>query len=169
MSELDSIRTSVESVGNALDAARNLVLAAMNEAQDKAQQLAGLGLEGVTRTVMAAQSSLEAAASSLGGAHDAQNGAITALGEITNPTRVSETVQQLGTVIGQLDQTGSGVEAATASAQEAYTYAQQAEVDSVTAATGAVFDGLGAVRQAIQDAKGKAEGHRQRIEAVARK
>ncbi len=57
MSELDEIKTAAEAARGATDAARNAVLAAMNEAQGKAQQVAALGLEGVAATVQAAQSS----------------------------------------------------------------------------------------------------------------
>ncbi|MGH3734951.1 MAG: hypothetical protein ACRDT6_04930, partial [Micromonosporaceae bacterium] len=71
------------------------------------------------------------------------------------------------TVVGQLDQAASGVETATGSIHQAYNYAQQAEVNSVTAVVGAVFDGIGGAKQSIENATGKTEAYRQQIEAVA--
>ncbi|MGH3737656.1 MAG: hypothetical protein ACRDT6_18900, partial [Micromonosporaceae bacterium] len=136
MTELDTIKAAAGAAGNAIDAAKGQVLAALAVAQEKTQQLAGLGLEGVARTVMAAQSALEAAPS-LGSAHDAGNGAVSTLAETTDPSRIGETVQRLATVVGQLDQAASGVETATGSIHQAYNYAQQAEVNSVTAVVGA--------------------------------
>ncbi|MGH3738349.1 MAG: hypothetical protein ACRDT6_22495 [Micromonosporaceae bacterium] len=167
MPVLDEIKSKAVTVRNAIDGTRSAVLAAMQEAQDKADQVAALGLEGVAHTVMAAHSSLESAASALGGAHTAAENAVNTLGQITNPARISETVEQLGTASSQFDQATSGVEAASASAHEAYNNGQQAEINSVTAVTGAVFDELSTARQSIQDAKAACEAYRGQIEAVA--
>ncbi|MGH3715461.1 MAG: hypothetical protein ACRDT4_18660 [Micromonosporaceae bacterium] len=167
MPVLDEIKSKAETARNAIDGTRSVVLAAMQEAQDKANQVAALGLEGVAHTMMAARSSLESAASALGGAHEAAGNAVNTLGQITNPARISETVEHLGTAAGQFDQATSSVETAAASAHEAYNYAQQAEINSVTAVTGAVFDQLSTARQAIQDAKAASEAYRGQIEAVA--
>lgn len=132
MAVLDEIKASAEAARNAIDAARSQVKAAISEASDKAQQVASLGLEGVAVTVQAAQRSLEAAASGLCGAHDAADGAVNALAAINAKTGAKDSAQRLGPVVAQLGQASSGVATAHGSVQEAYTYSQQAEIDSLT-------------------------------------
>lgn len=70
-------------------------------------------------------------------------------------------------MIGQFEPVGSGIETATNSVQQAYTYSQQAEIDSLTGVIGAVFDNLGGARQALDDCRTKSEAYRQLVEGVS--
>lgn len=130
------------------------------------QQAAGLGLEGVAATVQAAHNSLEAVAASLNGGYNATDNAASTLGTITDQTRRSDATERLAAIAGHLDQAGNAVTAANGSAHEAYNYPQQAEIDSLTATLGGVFDGLGGARQGIEDAKTKTEAYRQHVESL---
>jgi hypothetical protein len=166
MSALDDTRSAVDAARSAIASAVHATNAALNVAYEKMQRAAALGLDGVAATLQAAHTSLEQAASSLNGAYSATDSAASTLATITDQTRRSDAIERVGIVSDQLDQATGVVSTSTASTHEAHNYSQQAEIDSLTATVGSLFDALGSAHQAVQDAEAKAAAYRQHVESL---
>ncbi|MGH3715067.1 MAG: hypothetical protein ACRDT4_16625 [Micromonosporaceae bacterium] len=162
---VDDIKASADAARQAIQSALTSAQAAMSEANDLAQDAAARGWEGVARTVMAAQSALEAVASSLGSAHDASDGAARGAVEITSQLAPKDIADRAAGVIAQHDQAVSGIDAANGSIGEAYQYAQQVEADRLIAVVAAVADSLSTARQSVEAAKSTARAEHQEAQA----
>ncbi|MGH3714195.1 MAG: hypothetical protein ACRDT4_12145 [Micromonosporaceae bacterium] len=159
------IKASADAARDAIQSALTATQGAIAEAQSLAEDAGARGWEGVAHTVMAAQSALEAVASSLGSAHDAADGAANGAADITSQLAPKDIAERAGTVIAQHDQAVSGIDGASSSVGEAYQYAQQVEADRLIAVVAAVADSLGTARQAVEAAKSTAEAERQEADA----
>ncbi|MGH3728928.1 MAG: hypothetical protein ACRDTU_09265 [Micromonosporaceae bacterium] len=165
MSDLDETSAAISTARDAIEKASQSVNAALDVAQEKEEQAAALGIDGMTATTHAAYEALEAAAASLVIGYDATGGAASTAGEITVRT-AGDTIGRLDTVIDQLDQAASAVDTAIGSADHAQEYAQQLEIETLIVVVTAAADSLSGARQAVEAATKRTEAYRHQVEAL---
>ncbi|MGH3655160.1 MAG: hypothetical protein ACRDUA_00735 [Micromonosporaceae bacterium] len=166
MSDLDETSAAISTARDAIEKASQSVNAALDVAQEKEEQAAALGIDGMTATTHAAYEALEAAAASLVIGYDATGGAASTAGEITVRTATGDTIGRLDTVIDQLDQAASAVDTAIGSADHAQEYAQQLEIETLIVVVTAAADSLSGARQAVEAATKRTEAYRHQVEAL---
>jgi hypothetical protein len=137
----------------------------MDEAYELVQEATAHGWEGLAHAVQAAHDNLEAAASNLDSAQGAADRALAGVVEIRSAVNADEVADRLAGVIGQADEVQDVLEVATASADEAHTWARQAEASNLTGMTSGLVESLDTARQVVLEVREAVEKEHQ--EAVA--
>ena len=164
MSELDDVKARAETARGAINAAAASVDTAREEAQEKAEKAAALGVEGVATTLYAAHGRLEAVAAGLGTAHGAAESAVGALAGITTELSTNDILERLGDTIDALGDVESALGSVAGDADEAHHLAGEAEIESLINLTGTAVNDLADARQTVEQSKTAAEQYRQMVE-----
>ena len=165
--EAAKVAGRVEAARDAIDVAQRHAETALAKADEKAQQVAALGLRASATAVQAAHAALEAVVTGLSGAHDAVDIAVSTLRGITDEMSVADAAGRAETAIFCLDKAGSGVEAAGSAAHQACANAQAVQVHELMAVTQTALGGLSPALVAIRNAGERAGAYQRQLHAAA--